>query len=118
MRALAQLAAVMPSDHPNRAEVVNSLALGLKARNAEILSQGVMNKDKSIETLLLVNRTLREDEVFLRDTHSKDALRAVGKLVSEESRRGKTPLSPGEWGCFLEYVASPPAGKIGHKEIK
>jgi hypothetical protein len=104
LRALAQLAAVMRPDHVNRAEIVGALALGLKARNSEILSRGVMNKDNSIEALLLVNRVFKDNDAFLRDTHSKDALQAVGALVSEEARRGKEPLSPGEWGCFLEYI--------------
>ena len=36
------------------------------------------------------------------------ALHAIGLLVSEEARRGKLPLSPAEWGQFLEYVATLP----------
>jgi uncharacterized protein YyaL (SSP411 family) len=109
LRALAQLAAVMPKDHIHRAEVINALALGLKARNAEMLVKGVMNKDKAIEALLLVNHVFKDDEAFLRDTLSKDALHAIALLVSEEARQGKAPLSPCEWGHFLEFIAGPAA---------
>lgn len=106
MRALAQLAAVLPKDHPGRAEILSALRLGLQARNAEILSCGVMNKDKALEALLLVNRTFEKDEAFLKETQTKDALHALGVLVSEEARRGKMPLSPCEWGRFLEYIVA------------
>ncbi|MEI7945956.1 MAG: hypothetical protein WCJ02_04640 [bacterium] len=105
LRALAQLAAVLPKDHIHRAEVINALALGLKARNTEMLVKGVMNKDKAIEALLLVNHVFKDDETFLRDTLSKDALHAIALLVSEEARQGKAPLSPREWGHFLEFIA-------------
>ena len=107
MRALAQLLAVMPEDHADRAEIRSALKLGLQARNAEILSRGVMNKDKTLEALLVVARTFKKDAAFLKETHTSEALHALGVLVSEEARRGKAPLSPGEWGLFLEYVAIP-----------
>ena len=106
LRALAELAAVMPAERSERAEVLRALALGLKARNSEMVLQGVMNKDKAIEVLLLLNRVFREDEAFLRDTQSREALQAVLLLVSAEAARGKMPLSPGEWGQFLEYIAN------------
>jgi hypothetical protein len=106
LRALAQLAAVMPPAHGDRAEVLHALALGLKSRNAEIVTQGVMNKDKAIEALLLVNQVFKEDAGFLRDTQSREALLAVAQLVSAEAHRGKAPLSPGEWGRFLEHLAT------------
>ncbi len=107
MRSLAQLLAVMPEDPVDRADILNALKLGLRARNAEILSYGVMNKDKTLEALLVVNRTFKKDAVLLKETHTSDALHALGVLVSEEARRGKMPLSPGEWGLFLEYCLNP-----------
>lgn len=109
MRALAQLVAVLPPDHVARPEIVSALSLGLKTRNAEMVARGVMNKDHAIESLLLVNHIFKSDAAFLRDTQSTAALDAIGRLVSEESRRGKQPLSPGVWGLFLEFIASRPA---------
>ena len=106
LRALAQLAAVMPREHADRPEILRALALGLKTRNAEIIAQGVMNKDKAIEALLLVNRVFKDDADFLRDTQSREALLAVSLFVSAEAHRGKPPLSPGEWGHFLEHIVS------------
>ena len=104
MRALAQLVAVMPQEHPHRIEILNALKLGLTARNEEIVRRGVMNRDKAMEALLLVSRTFEKDEIFLRETYTQGALHALGLLVSEEFRRGKLPLGPGEWGLFLESI--------------
>jgi len=107
MRALARLAGVLPEGHAARDEIVRALRLGLTARNAEILSLGVMNRDKAFEALVLVSRTFAKDEAFLKETRSAEALRAVCVLVSEEARRGKRPLSPNEWGLFLEFSLQP-----------
>ena len=104
MCALAQLAAVMPPSHEHRAEIMRSLTLGLAARNAEMVSRGVMNKDHALEALLLVNRTLANDSAFLRETKSAEALRSLSLLVSDEAHHGKSPLSPGDWGQFLEFI--------------
>lgn len=104
MRALAQLAAVMPKDHPARAEILHALTLGLKTRNAELLGPGAANKDKAMEALLLVNRLFAGDAEFLRESRSVEALAALGKLVSLHYRQGAAPLGPREWGLFLEFV--------------
>ena len=106
MRALAQLAAVIPPDHVARPEIVNALAIGLKTRNAEMIERGVMTKDHALESLLLVSRVFQNEPAFLRDTRTTEALDAIGRLVSEEALRGKQPVSPGAWGLFLEFVAS------------
>lgn len=102
LRALGQLAVVLPKDDPARAELVHALTLGLRARNQEIVTQGVMNKDKATEALLLVSHWFREDKAMLRESLTTDALDALGKLVSEQSRLGQSPLGPREWGLFLE----------------
>jgi hypothetical protein len=104
MRALAQLAAVLPENDPAAAEVRACLHLGLRARNAEFLTLGVPNKDKAMEALLLVHRLFAGDAKFLRETKSTAALDALGKLVSEQYRRGSDPLGPREWPMFLAYV--------------
>lgn len=106
LRALAQLAAVLPADDASRPDVMRALTLGLKTRNAEILSDGAMNKDKVIEVLLLVNVSFAKDADFLRASLSADALDAMGKGISAEARRGKSPLAPREWGHFLQYIAA------------
>jgi len=107
MRALARLAGVLPEGHAARADVVHALRLGLRTRNEEILAHGVMTRDKAFEALLLANRVFARDEAFLKETRSAEALRAVCVLISAEARRKKTPLSPGEWGLFLEQSVHP-----------
>ena len=106
LRALGQLAAVLPPDEPQRAVVMRALALGLRTRNQEIVAQGVMNKDKAIEALIMMNRWFSRDKAWLRETATINALDALGKLVSEQSRRGQNPLGPREWGLFLEMAGS------------
>jgi hypothetical protein len=67
-----------------------------------------MTKDKAVEALLLVNRVFAEDTEFMRDSLSLEALDALGRLVSSEALRGKSPLGPREWGAFLEWVITHP----------
>jgi hypothetical protein len=105
LRGLAQLAAVMPKQNPARDEIMRALQLGLRARNQDFLSRGAPNKDKAMETLLLVNRTLADEPEFLRAALVPQALGALGKLVSEQARAGGHPLGVREWGLFLEEVA-------------
>jgi len=105
MQALAQLAAVLPAGDPGRAEVVAALRLGLRARNADLLGPGAANKDKAMEALLVVRDVFAADADFLRETHTTRALDALGKLVSEQYRRGGEPLSPRAWGMFLAHAA-------------
>lgn len=103
LRALAQLLSVMPPDEAHRPEILRALTLGLKARNAEIISQGAMNKDKAIETLLLVRKLFPNDPELLQDSLTTEALGAVVKLVSDQFRKGALPLGPREMGLLLEY---------------
>ena len=104
LRGLAQLAAVLPKDDADRATLVQSLKMGLKTRNEEILTQGVMTKDKAMEALLLVTQVFATDKAFLEESRSTAALDALARFVSAESLRGKHPLGPREWGLFLAYV--------------
>lgn len=104
MSALAQLALVMPENDPARPEVMRALRLGLLARNKDFLGPGAPNKTKALEALLLVNRGFAGRSDFLRESQSAEALDALGKLVSEQYRRGGGPVGPGEWGMFLEYI--------------
>ena len=104
LRGLAQLAAVLPKDDADRPTLVQSLKLGLQTRNEEILTQGVMTKDKAMEALLLVTQVFATDKAFLEESRSTAALDALARFVSAESLRGKHPLGPREWGLFLAYV--------------
>lgn len=108
MRALAQLVAAMPSNHPDRPMVLQSLELGLLARNVDFTGNSAPNKNSAMDALVLVNRTFAADRDFLRRTLSDQALERLGVLVSEQARRGNAPLDPREWGLFLEFAAARP----------
>jgi len=105
LAALAQLAAIMPTEHPDRAAVIQSLKIGLKCRNSEILTQGVMTKDKAIECLLLVQSLFEQNAKFLKETDSTSALEVLCRLASEQARRGRLPLRPRGWGEMLVMLA-------------
>jgi hypothetical protein len=105
-----QLTAVMPADHPHRAEVVGALQLGLRVRNSEILRAGVMNKDHLVEALLLARQVFAGDANFLRETQTVEAWQAVGRLIAAEYRSGRKPLGPCGWGQFCASVVRPNAG--------
>ncbi len=106
MRALAELATVLPNESPERIEVMRALRLGLRARNQDFLGVGAPNEDKAMEVLVFVNRRFAEEKDFLRETLSVESLDALAKLVSSQSLRGRDPLGPREWSLFLEYVAT------------
>ena len=108
VRALAQLAAVMPPDHPERAAIITPLTSALRARNAEMVGKGIMTKDHAMESLLMVQKAFRQDAAFLRHTQTTDALDAIGRLVSAEYARGRQPLAPAAWGLFMESIFSQP----------
>jgi hypothetical protein len=117
MRSLARLAAALPNNHSNRGEIVAALRLGLETRNKEIIERGVMNKDDAVEALLLVTEVFKNDPEFLLKTRSAEALDTLLRLVSEEFRHGKLPLSPGPWGLALERMAlAPMASTAGPEE--
>jgi len=105
LAALAQLAAIMPTEHPDRVAIIQSLKIGLKCRNSEILTQGVMTKDKAIECLLLVQSLFEQDANFLKETDSTSALEVLCRLASEQARRGRLPLGPRGWGEMLAMLA-------------
>ena len=105
MSALARLASELPPDHVDLPSVRQSLQLGLSARNGEILTQGVMSKDKPVECLLLVTRLFASDRAFLSETKSVEALDTLLRLASEEYRRGRLPLGPRGCGALLERCA-------------
>lgn len=107
LAALARLASELPADHSDLPAVMQSLKVGLTARNSEILTQGVMNKDKPVECLMLVSQLLGNDMGFLTETNSTAALDILHRLASEEARRGKIPLGPRGWGEMLERCARP-----------
>ncbi len=104
VRALAQLASVLPQEHPDMATIKNALQLGLSCRNQEIIAKGVMNKDKATEALLLVQTVFAAEPEFLQKTASTRALELIAGALAQEARTGKIPLSPAEWTAFLAHT--------------
>lgn len=103
VRALANLASVMPLDDVDRSVVMAALRRALIARNRELVEQGIMNKDKAIEALLLVSLRLPHAHE-LADCQVAAGLDVVERGVTAEFRANRKPLSPGMWGQFLEWV--------------
>jgi len=104
LRALAQLAAVLPPTDPDRAEILRALARGLVTRNAEFTALGIMNKDNAMETLLVVHQTFAAEPGFLTATRSTTALDVLARAVSAGALNQKPSLSPRAWGQLLAYA--------------
>lgn len=104
LAALAQLAAELPPSHADRPAVMASLMLGLKARNSEILSRGVMSKDKPMECLMLVTRLFAQDDSFLKESRTAEALDTLVRFASDQARKGRLPLGPRAWGEMLAWT--------------
>ena len=106
VRALAELAAVLKVDDPEAPAILSGLRMALSTRNQEIIDKGVMNKDKAFEALLLTGNYFSDRPDIWTETSSPKAFSLLGAFISEEYRRGKFPLSPGEWCRFLETFSS------------
>lgn len=104
LRALAHLYVALPKDDARRAEIKQALALGLKTRNVEILDQGAPTKDKAMEALAFVGQAFADDQPYLAETHTLEALDALGKIASAQAKSGSMPLDPRSWSMFLGYV--------------
>lgn len=110
LRALAELAVALPESDPDRAAVMKTLTLGLKARNAEIVERGIMNKDMAAEVLVQVSESFAHDQSFLKESRTADAMAVFARAIGSTARKGGSPLSPRPWGLFLEWsVAEMPA---------
>ena len=110
MRALAELATALPAGDPDRPAILRALSLGLKARNAEIVDRGIMNKDMAAEVLVQVSGSFARDEAFLKESRTADAMAVYARAIGSTARKGGSPLSPRPWGLFLEWsVAGMPA---------
>ena len=102
LRGLTALLQEIPPTKPQRGEIRDALALGLKSRNCEFESRGVTSPDKAIEVLLLVHRAF-PGERMLVDSCCDVSLGILEASIAEEARKGKFPLGPGELGEYLEY---------------
>ncbi len=90
LTALVELAAVLPSDHPEFAGIMSALKLGLTSRNQEIIEQGIMTKDKAVEALVLVEHYFGRDESFMSETHSRIALDHLCRYCSEQAAKAES----------------------------
>jgi hypothetical protein len=103
MEALACLAATLPEEHPSYPPVWNALTLGLTTRNTEIVENGPMTIDKSLEALLTIERLFGEKKDWLRETKSTAALNVLCVYAAEQCRQGKLDVGPRGFGAMLRY---------------
>jgi hypothetical protein len=104
MRSLAELLHAMPDKDPSRSTVRRALILGLRTRNSEIIHKGAIAKEKSFETLVLVNTLFADDPSMLRDSMSQEAFNRMAYAVTSEAGNGTMPVAPHAWGTFLELL--------------
>jgi 23S rRNA A1618 N6-methylase RlmF len=102
IRGLAALSAVMPSDDPDQANIVECLRLALLARNSDF-QKGIFNADSSVEALIRVKMQPTNVASKLTECRTDEALATLERYAAEGFRMGKPPLSPGAWGQLLAY---------------
>lgn len=104
LRGLASLVAVFPDDDADLPRARDALVLGLRVRNAEILSHGVANPETVLDTLSRIVLAPRLASLP-PDAGVVAAYGSVVRLVSAKSRRDSMPVSPGAWGLALEAIS-------------
>ncbi len=105
LRALASLASALPPSDDDRTRIQAALRLGLRARNADFVGPGAANKDKAMETLLMVRTLYRDDPEFLDASLTPQAFDALERLVIVALRAGQDPLGPRAYGQYLAHAA-------------
>lgn len=105
LRSLASLATTLPSDNADRIRIETALRLGLHARNADFIGPGAANKDKALETLLIVRDAYRDNPAFLDASLTPQAFAALERLILGQLRAGRDPLSPRGYGQYLADAA-------------
>lgn len=100
LRGLAQLAAVMPKSDPARGEIMRAMQSGLRARNEDYFNQGAANKDKAMETLLLVNRAFADESEFLRAALFRRHSRRWANWCRNNRARAASRWGFGSGACF------------------
>lgn len=104
LRSLVSLADALPSGSDDRARIEAALRLGLRTRNADFIGPGAANKDKAMETLLMVRELYRADPAFLDASLTTEAFDALERLVIVALRAGRNPLSPRGYGRYLAHA--------------
>jgi len=106
LRGLAALVAVLPADDPDLPRARETLVLGLRARNAEIVAKGVANPETVLETLSRI-RLAPQLASLPPDAGVAAAYDAVIRYASAMSPRQNLPVPPGAWGLALEAIRKP-----------
>ncbi len=101
MGALAELVLVIPEADPRRGGIMQSLELGLRARNPEFAARGIMNMESAMETLVTICSRFSTRPEFLSATHSLEALNVLGILAGAQCREGTNPIPPRALALYL-----------------
>ncbi len=106
IRSLVSLVSLLDPSDPDRPKAIESLRLALKARNPDFVQHGIGNADSAIEALLLLRKRIPDSSELFAGCGQESALIALSRYSIARARRGSFPLSPGNWGRFVEYEAT------------
>lgn len=104
-RGLGALLRELPEGDPDLPRCRAALELALKARNAEILKNGVANPETVMEVLARLALWLPPSGGRLADCGRGEALALLARYGKEALLRKKLPVPPNAWGLCLEAVA-------------
>ena len=106
IRSLVSLVSLLDPSDPDRPKTIESLRLALKARNPDFVERGIGNADSAMEALLLLQKRVTDSADLCAGCGQDDALDALARYSIARVRRGSFPLSPGNWGRFVEHEVS------------
>jgi hypothetical protein len=102
LRALAELAAVLPATDPDRVAVIGRLAAGLEAVRADIEARRVSFVEGEAETLSLISlRGLDREPAIARSGYA-NAFALIETHICRSFHSGKPTVFPNAWGAYLE----------------
>ncbi len=104
IRGLTSLWAVLPADDAELEPIASTIRTAMQTRNAEFVSQGVMNVDSALEALLLFKSLPAEKQQAVGVCDVDEALGVLERHCVARLRKNQGPFSPGVGGRYFEYV--------------
>ncbi len=94
IRGLTSLWAVLPADDAELEPIASTIRTAMQTRNAEFVSQGVMNVDSALEALLLFKSLPAEKQQAVGVCDVDEALGVLERHCVARLRKNQGPFSP------------------------
>jgi len=107
IRALAALAAALPTKDSDRPAGLHAMRLALLARNLDF-QRSIINADSALQALIAVQGLGSGAASTLSGCSTREALVALERYGAAEFRARRVGLGPSAWGKLLDYRSTQP----------